>query len=145
MLGAVAVGFVASRFLKASESADHRYPMEGGSDDGYGRGAYGPGSYAQGAYGQAGYRDRGAAYGGTVDTYRSPVASPANPRDPVAPTPRAPMDSTSTAASASTAGTSTAPDTSLPRVNRPVNDLGAGASGHANAGTAPRNSNEGDK
>ena len=142
MLGAVAVGFVASRFLKASERADHDYPQDrlGGPDRDYGRGGY------DGGYGRD-YRDYGREYRGdayaSASTYRSPVADPAGPRDRVDPVPRAPMDSaTSTAGTAATpapAVGTTATDTVQPRVNRPVNDLGTGSD------ASSTNTNEGAK
>ena len=186
MLGAVAVGFLASRFLKASDQADRDYVFDRDDDfdDGRGPRAYGAygDDYRDDSYrpSYGGYRDRGDAYGGRAyggrdrdlypEGYRSPVAESAGPRDAADPVARAPMDSTSGAASSisspeasastpsasadSTSASSDAatgsaadpaarPDTTLPRVNRPVNDLGAGAGDDANAGTAPRNSNEG--
>ena len=170
MLGAVAVGFVASRFLKASDQADRDYAFD---DDDYDY------DYDDGpGYGDAG-RYRGPrpydAYGssaGRTGAYRSPVAGAAGPRDAVDPMPRAPMDSNAGAGAGTSAGTvgtsttgtsttgtsttgagtagasasaadATTPAVTRPRVNRPVNDLGAGAADHANAGAAPRNSNEG--
>ena len=122
MLGAVALGFAASRFLKASERADRDYVADRFGDDGYSREGAGRDRY--GAYG-GGY---GAGYGATerygrsdalgADPYRSPVASPASPRDDGLPPTRAPMDSTpSTAtgvtgtATTSTAGTTTGTST----------------------------------
>ena len=149
MLGAVAVGFVASRFLKASERADHDYPQDriGGSGRDYGRGGQ------DGGYGRD-YRDYGREYRGdaayaSASTYRSPVADPAGPRDAMDPTPRAPMDSGAGTGSASTAPGSTTPTapaagtgatgTVQPRVNRPVNDLGTGSD------ASSTNTNEGAK
>ena len=165
MLGAVAVGFVASRFLKASEQADHDYPSDrfgggrdrdGGYDGGYGD-SYG-GSYGGGRrdrydpYGRdGGYRDDPYRASGTAydAPYRSPVADPTGPRDRVDPTPRAPMDSGATADPAATTGAATttgaaptgtaAADPVQPRVNLPVNDRGA------DAGTSSKNTNEGAK
>ena len=136
MLGAVAVGFVASRFLKASDQADRDYVSDRFGDDGYARGAGGgdyrmygrDDAYRGGAYASDPYAASGA--------YRSPVADPVAPRDAADPAPRAPMDS-SASATAGTAGAGT--DPVRPRVNLPVNDLPKGAPGAA--GTT----NEGDK
>ncbi len=121
MLGAVALGFAASRFLKASERADRDYVADrlGDDDDDYSSdrayrtGGGGLGGDRYGSY--SGYGAGGVAterYGRAdayaADSYRSPVSTPAGPRDDAMPSDRAPMDSSSTTTGVTGASTGTA-------------------------------------
>lgn len=104
MLGAVALGFAASRFLKASERTDRDYVSDRiGSEGSRGgrRDAYddypseSAGGNRYGAY-RAGDGYRSPSYDSgdmSGDAYRSPTSAPAGPRDDLDATPRVPMDS----------------------------------------------------